>query len=111
MGNTLPEIVAIADGFVSLGLVIYLLFYDRKENKAERAATLKKDEAQQAELKAARDAHIATIKQHNEDYAGLLEKSLVALRDMAGVQKDHLTQMENRIINRFASEIEKLKNN
>lgn len=106
----LPKIFDIIDGLVSLSIVLYLLFYDRKENKAARAEEKEKDKEQAAELKAAREAHIATIKQHNEDYAGLLEKSLVALRDMAGVQKDHLTQMENRIINRFAAEIEKLKN-
>lgn len=108
--NNLPDISNLVDGFISLGILLYLVFYDRKDNKDEREKTSLKDKEQQAELKEARDAHVASLRQHAEDYAGLLEKSLIALRDMAGVQKDHLSDMENRIINKLAEEFQKLKN-
>lgn len=80
------NIVDVVDGLLSLAILIYFVIQNKKE-----VAEMK------AEIKEIRKQHTEDLKLHSGEYAGLLEKSLVALRDMSSLTKDQLAGMESRL--------------
>lgn len=80
------QILGVVDGFMTLGILVWFTYQHRQDIKE-----LKKENA------VAGEKHLADVKRSAEEYASLLEKTLVALNKNQDLMKDHLMGLETNI--------------
>ena len=80
------QILSIVDGFMTLGILVWFTYQHRQDIKElKRANTVSSEK------------HLADIKRNAEEYASLLEKTLVALNKNQDLMKDYISGLETNI--------------
>jgi len=95
----ITQIIGLVDGFMTLGILLYFTHQHRKD-----ITELKKESLN------AQDKHIADLKTSKDEYAGLLEKTLLALNSNQDFIRDHIVGLEDRLKSHFNDAIKEQRN-